>query len=136
MSLETELNRLSAAVEALTAVLQGAQAPGVALDMPATPVSTSAVPPVNTKAPRAVKPEAKPDPAPAAPQETVEIPAPEALTIDDCRKALAKMGEGYSTVEERRAAALAVLRRFGAAKIPDIAVERYGEFVAACAEAE
>lgn len=147
--LEAQIAMLTAAVEKNTSVLlrllEAMSAEPVALDEASATAldagqADAAVHVPREGEPKAAKgkkpkPEAPPAAAPEAQDPVLESPvdagAP-APTVDDCRKALGRLSARYDDVNERRVAAIAILSRFGAQKIPDLLEEHYADFIELC----
>lgn len=123
MSLEEALRENTAAVRELIAVLKAV------LKAPAAPVEykpTTAVAAEDNPTMPAVEPVA--DPAPTQP--TAEAVADPAPSYKDVAASVTKLAR-----EKGRDAALAVLTKFGAAKLPDVKPDCFAAVIAACEEA-
>ena len=125
MSLEAIIEANTAAVRDLIAAIN-AQAAGGATESTTAPAPSA-------KAEKAVKaPAPKPEaPAPAPAEETHEAgDAAEEVTYQQAAKAVTDLSKAKG-----RAAAEAVLKQFGASKLPEVKPEDFAAVVKACKEA-
>lgn len=107
MSIENELSKLTDAVLKLAGAIAAQEAP-----QPAAETKPKASKPKAEKAPEPEPPAAAPDDEPAA-------------TVEDVREATKQLAA------LNRDAAVAVLKQFGASKVPEVKEADYGAFVAA-----
>lgn len=131
MSLEIAISENTAAIHALIAALSNPSVAVTSGDVPAqAPVaknSASSTPEGASmpKAEAAVKKSAKADEKPAA--DVATAPAAGDVTYEDAAAAVQALAKSKG-----RDAALAVLKAFGASKLPDVDVSRFADVVAAC----
>lgn len=117
------VERTNEAVTRLAEAIAGARAK-LEADKAIGKAQAVAVEPPKTEAPKA-----QPVKAPPPKAETPKAEAP-AATYQDAANAVTRLAKAKG-----REAAVAVLQRFGATKLPDVPETRWGEVVAACEQA-
>lgn len=134
MSLEATIAENTAALRELIATIK-AGVPTTAAQVAAVVEQAADKLTETAKAPEAAKPTTKPKtPAPApAPKTEPAAPADAAApapTYQDAAAAVTNLAK-----VKGRDAAVAVLTKFGAAKLPDVTPEQFADVIAACKEA-